>query len=146
MGLLAVAVTAVRAIRAASAADSDAIASLLRPEWHDTMRRAIAGGGCAVAEIDGRIVAYVCRDETFYGNGWVSLLYVREEARRRGLGEALMRHAMASCRTEKLFTSTNLSNGPMQALLGKLGFELTGVIHNLDPGDPELVYLRRGAG
>ncbi len=46
-------------------------------------------------------------------------------------------------RGEKLFTSTNLSNLPMQALLAKLGYTLSGVIHNLDEGDPELVYFKK---
>lgn len=27
--------------------------------------------------------------------------------------------------------------------LAKSGYELTGVIHNLDEGDPELVYFKR---
>jgi HicA toxin of bacterial toxin-antitoxin, len=36
------------------------------------------------------------------------------------------------------FSSTNRSNVPMQALFGKVGFERSGIIHNLDPGDPEL--------
>jgi ribosomal protein S18 acetylase RimI-like enzyme len=107
-------------------------------------RTALLAGGCSVFERDGEVMGYVALDYSFFGNGFVSHLLVREDARREGIGEALMRHAMASCRTAKLFTSTNLSNAPMQALLGKLGFELTGVIHNLDPGDPELVYLRRG--
>lgn len=43
----------------------------------------------------------------------------------------------------KLFTSTNLSNLPMQSLLSKSGYELSGVIHNLDVGDPEIVYYKR---
>jgi GNAT superfamily N-acetyltransferase len=137
VGLLAVAV-----IRAARAAEFGAIASLMRPEWHEALRRAIDGGGCFVAEERG-IVGYVALDHTFYANGFVSLLFVREEARRRGFGEALMRAAIAACRTPKLFTSTNLSNRPMQALLAKLGFSLSGVIHDLDPGDPELVYVCR---
>ena len=41
----------------------------------------------------------------------------------------------------KLFTSTNQSNTPMQALLALLGYVRSGVIDNLDPGDPELVYF-----
>ena len=47
------------------------------------------------------------------------------------------------CRTPKLFTSTNLSNLPMQSLLAKLEYQLSGVIHNLDEGDPEIVYFKR---
>ncbi len=132
-------------IRPARAADLETIAALARPEWRDVLRRTIDAGGCSVSESDGRIVGYVSLDYTFYANGFVSLLYVREDARRQGVGEALMRHAVSSCRTPKLFTSTNLSNAPMQGLLAKLGFELTGVIHDLDPDDPELVYFRRGA-
>ena len=31
----------------------------------------------------------------------------------------------------------------MQSLLSKLGFALSGVIENLDEGDPELVYFKR---
>jgi hypothetical protein len=30
----------------------------------------------------------------------------------------------------------------MQALFAKLGYELSGVIYNLDEGDPELVYIK----
>jgi hypothetical protein len=30
----------------------------------------------------------------------------------------------------------------MQSLLAKLGYQLSGVIHELDPGDPELVYVK----
>lgn len=31
----------------------------------------------------------------------------------------------------------------MQHILEKLGYERSGVIHNLDPGDPEIVYVKR---
>jgi len=44
--------------------------------------------------------------------------------------------------SKKLFTSTNLSNLPMQSLLAQLNFKLSGVIENLDEGDPELVYFK----
>gem|GEM_PF-5850403 len=32
---------------------------------------------------------------------------------------------------------------PMQLLLEKSGYSLSGFIDNLDPGDPELVYFKR---
>jgi hypothetical protein len=47
------------------------------------------------------------------------------------------------CQTPKIFTSTNRSNGHMQGLLKKLGYEPSGVIENLDEGDPEFVYMTR---
>lgn len=71
------------------------------------------------------------------------MLYVHANHRRRGAGTALVQHLESLCQTPKLFTSTNLSNLAMQSLLAKLGYELSGVIHNLDEGDPELVYFKR---
>lgn len=53
-----------------------------------------------------------------------------------------MQHLETVFQTEKLFTSTNLSNLPMQSLLVRLGYLLSGVIHHLDEGDPELVYVK----
>jgi ribosomal protein S18 acetylase RimI-like enzyme len=121
--------------------------AVIRParptDWgSDSFRTAFMARGCSVFEQGGEVLGYVALEYSFYGNGFVSHLFVREEARRAGVGEALLRHAMAACRTPKLFTSTNLSNAPMQGLLRKLGFVLCGVIHELDPGDPELVYVR----
>jgi hypothetical protein len=60
-----------------------------------------------------------------------------------GAGEALVKHLESLCQTAKLFTSTNLSNLPMQSLLAKMGYILSGVIHNLDEGDPEIVYFKK---
>jgi hypothetical protein len=31
----------------------------------------------------------------------------------------------------------------MKSLLTQLGFDQSGVIHNLDPGDPEIVFFKR---
>ena len=66
----------------------------------------------------------------------------RREFIRREVG-ALLRHMELCCRTPKLFTSTNQSNLSMQSLLAKLGYESSGLIHNLDEGDPEIVYFKR---
>jgi len=107
------------------------------------IQRAIATGNCFVATDDECTVGYGVLEYSFYGNGFVSMLYVHPEHRRRGVGTALIRHLESVCQTAKLFTSTNLSNLPMQLLLARLGYELSGVIHNLDEGDPELVYVKR---
>jgi hypothetical protein len=55
----------------------------------------------------------------------------------------LLQYMESVCQTPKLFTSTNLSNLPMQSLLAKLNYVLSGVIHNLDESDPEIVYFKR---
>jgi ribosomal protein S18 acetylase RimI-like enzyme len=67
---------------------------------------------------------------------------VGDAYRRRGLGSALMSQCEAAHDDDRMFTSTNESNAPMRALLAKIGFEESGIIHNLDPGDPELVFVK----
>jgi GNAT superfamily N-acetyltransferase len=94
--------------------------------------------------IDGGLpIGYAVLEYSFYENGFVAVLYVDSTYRRRGVGEALMRHLETVCRTPKLFTSTNQSNSVMQSLLAKLDYVPSGVIHNLDEGDAELVYFKR---
>ncbi|MBI5295333.1 MAG: GNAT family N-acetyltransferase [Chloroflexi bacterium] len=110
-------------------------------ERRDFLRRALSGASCHVA-VDPRVLGYAILEYSFFEQGFVSLLYVNPEQRRSGLGSALMRHLETQCRTDKLFTSTNLSNLPMQSLLARLGYRLSGVLHDLDEGDPELVYVK----
>ena len=105
--------------------------------------RAVALGTCHVADSDGQVVAYSILNYNFYGYGWVDMLYTHAGHRRLGVGSALLRHMEALCETPKLFASTNLSNFPMQSLLSRGGFVLSGVIENLDEGDPEIVYFKR---
>jgi GNAT superfamily N-acetyltransferase len=138
----------VTTIRLALSSDLEGIAAADPVAGGDPARSAllrshIEGGRCWVAEDQGRVVGFLVLEYTFYGNGFVSLLVVRHDSRRRGIGRALLRHSTSACTTAKLFTSTNESNGPMRSLLCQEGFEESGVIHNLDEGDPELVFFRR---
>jgi ribosomal protein S18 acetylase RimI-like enzyme len=112
------------------------------PGRAEFLRRAIHDGHALVAVVSGELVGYAVLDHSFYGNAFLALLVVRASARRRGHATALLRAAEARARTGKLFTSTNASNSAMQALLEAEGYERSGVIENLDPGDPELVYVK----
>ncbi|MGQ0600299.1 MAG: GNAT family N-acetyltransferase [Anaerolineales bacterium] len=112
-------------------------------ERRDYLQAEIATRNCWVAVRDDQFVGYAVLVYTFFGNGFVELLYVHPEHRRAGFGAALMRHCESICRTPKVFTSTNLSNLPMQALLNKLSYTLTGMVHNLDEDDPEIFYFKR---
>ena len=133
-------------IREATPADRDAIVGFhhvarLEPARVQLIDRVLRSATCLVADHHGSVVAYTALEYTFYEQGLVSILYVAEPRRRQGIGRALMQAVAARCSTPKLFTSTNQSNQPMQQLLDSLGYVPSGIIHNLDPGDPELVYM-----
>jgi N-acetylglutamate synthase-like GNAT family acetyltransferase len=106
-------------------------------------RRAIQREGVYVLEQGGKIIGIGVLEYTFFEHGFISLLHVRPSARRTGAGESLLRYFVSVSQTPKLFSSTNQSNKPMQALFAKVGFEASGIIHNLDLDDPELVYYKR---
>jgi GNAT superfamily N-acetyltransferase len=112
-------------------------------ERREFIHREVVSGHCSVAVIDGTVVGYGVLNYTFYNNGCIDMLYIHSDHRQRGVATALIRYMESQCRTPKLFTSTNQSNLSMQSLLGKLGYESSGVIHNLDEGDPEIVYFKR---
>ncbi|GGY46641.1 GNAT family N-acetyltransferase [Streptomyces omiyaensis] len=114
----------------------------------DAGRRAAIGEWCrrglaAVAEDASGPLGYRVVEYTFFGHGFVAMLTVAPRARRRGVGRLLLDDAAATCATPKLFTSTNVSNQPMQGLLLRAGWEPVGLLHGLDEGDPELFYLHR---
>ena len=116
-----------------------------RKERRDFIKRSVLNKRCYVAAIKGKPVGYTVLKYDFwsFGGGFISMLYMHEDYRRRGIGSALMNYATKKCKEEKLFTSTNQSNKPMQSLLKKLKYERSGIIYNLDPGDPELIYFKR---
>jgi len=135
-------------IRPAAETDVDTLCSLdhiarRENERREFIRREVASGNCFVAVIDETVVGYGVLNYTFHHHGCIDMLYVDSDHRRRGAGAELLRHMESLCTTAKLFTSTNLSNLPMQSLLTKLDYVLSGVIHNLDDGDPEIVYFKR---
>lgn len=135
-------------IRLAVENDLEALCSLdhiaeRENERREFIRREVLSGNCFVAETVENVIGYGVLNYTFYHNGCVDILYIHSDYRRIGAGAALLKHMEPHCRTAKLFTSTNLSNLPMQSLLSKLDYVLSGVIHNLDEGDPEIVYFKR---
>jgi ribosomal protein S18 acetylase RimI-like enzyme len=135
-------------IRHAIENDIDALCSLdliahRENERREFICRVVNEGECFVATKGEKIIGYGVLNYRFYDNGYLDLLYVDANFRRMGAGEALVKHLESLCQTPKLFTSTNLSNLPMQSLLAKMGYVLSGVIHNLDEGDPEIVYFKK---
>lgn len=135
-------------IRLADENDVEALCSLdliarrqdVRKEY---IRHSIASGTCFVAVVESEVIGYGVLNYNFFHNGNIDMLYVHSDHRRRGAGAALLSHLELQCKTPKLFTSTNLSNLPMQSLLTKFEYVVSGVINNLDEGDPEIVYFKR---
>ena len=107
------------------------------------IHHAIFAKSCWLAVLDEAAAGYGVLDYSFYKCGFISLVYVHSDYRRRGVGAALLAGLEKVCQTPKLFTSTNASNLPMQALLARQGFVQSGIIHHLDEGDPEIVYFKR---
>ncbi|MFJ4094252.1 GNAT family N-acetyltransferase [Kitasatospora sp. NPDC089913] len=114
------------------------------------VRRWCEEGLVLVAEDRSGPLGYGVVEHTFFEQGFVTMLMVADGARRRGVGSLLLRAAGAACTAPKLFTSTNVSNLPMQRLLGRERWRAVGLLHGLDDSDPELFFLcppeRVGAG
>lgn len=69
-----------------------------------------------VAKTDDEVVGYVVLTDTFFHLAFVEMLYVKEGMRRMGIGAQLLLAARDKASTSRVFTSTNLSNQPMQTV------------------------------
>lgn len=134
-------------VRLAATRERRAIAScdpLLTSDLHrrELIDSAIAARQCWVVEKDGGICGYAILTTNFFGRDFVELLFVAPDARRKGVGDALLAAIERTRAVDRLFTSTNESNAPMRALLERRGYKPSGTILNLDPDDPELVFVK----
>lgn len=133
-------------IRPALIKDYKALLSVDSIAPHDKRRASqiaewINKQSCYLVELDNEVAAYGVLNYHFFHHGYIEMLMVKSEHRRNQLGLALVEHFKSICKDPKLFTTTNLSNEPMQLLLQKCGFSHSGQIDNLDDGDPELVFF-----
>lgn len=134
-------------IRPAIPTDQDALASLdtvaaVNPQRIGEIRRWIAASECFVALYGGETAAYGVFNYHFFHAGMIEMVMVGADFRKMGIGGALLRHFSEMCTTPKIWTSTNLSNQPMQNLIAGAGFIASGYIHNLDEHDPELIFVK----
>lgn len=107
------------------------------------LQNAIALGHCYVALSDKEVIGFAVINQSFFKQGFVQLLIVHPNYQQKGIGEDLLLFLETVCPTEKLFTSTNLSNKPMQRLCNKLKYSQSGIINNLDPNDPEIIFCKK---
>jgi ribosomal protein S18 acetylase RimI-like enzyme len=110
-------------------------------ERQATLTDAAEQGRMRVAVVDGRGVAYSIVAPWFFGEPFLAFLYVDAELRGRGIGEQLLSEFEEQY-GPTLFTSTNLSNARMQALLRKRDWSPRGMLHWLDDDDPEVFFAK----
>jgi ribosomal protein S18 acetylase RimI-like enzyme len=131
-------------IELASTDDWAAIQALDVRDRAESLRSWIARGECLVARAEsGEIVGFAVANSSFFEQCFIVLVVVRADQRRRGMASALIRAVEERSATAKIFTSTNQSNTAMQALCERLGYVRSGLVDNLDEGDPELIYFKR---
>ncbi|MFA2806525.1 GNAT family N-acetyltransferase [Bacillus mycoides] len=90
----------------------------------DYIKHAIDEGTCIIAKEDNSISGFLTYDTNFFGYTFLSLI------------SYMLRHSP----TQKIFSSTNKSNTNMQKVFKANGFMRSGMIENLDEGDPELIF------
>jgi ribosomal protein S18 acetylase RimI-like enzyme len=105
------------------------------------VQSSVAKGECWIAVDQDEVPGFVVLSELL-SQRFIPLLVVAAGDRRRGIGTALLRHAMEVCARPKLFISCNRSNLPAQALFEKCGFVASGRIFNLDVDDDELFFVK----
>lgn len=78
----------------------------------------------------------------FFGHPFLELVLTAAAFQRRGVASALMADIEQAHIDQRLFVSTNESNTPMRDLLVARGYTPAGQVDHLDPGDPELFFVR----
>ena len=136
-------------VRLASAEDAEtalAIDPSAARDGHrrDWLHRAFAGEHGRVARLamlDGEPVGLAVVGH-FFSNPFLELIVTAPQARRQGVAGDLLDVIERAHADQKLFVSTNQSNVLMRALLPRRGYLPAGQVDHLDPGDPELFFVR----
>ncbi|MDZ5712655.1 GNAT family N-acetyltransferase [Jeotgalibacillus haloalkalitolerans] len=119
--------------------DSEVIGNTSRKDF---IKNAIEAEACLIALENDEVAGYLIYDTHFFGCSFISMIIVSPAKRRKGFASLLMNHMVSHSETEKVFSSANRSNHDMQKVFEANGFVESGVIENLDEGDPEIVYFK----
>ena len=114
----------------------------LDPTRAERIDRWLAYDDVLVAEVESSVTGCGVYNRSFFHQGNVDMLMVAAAHRGQRVGEHLLLGLETLCDTPKLWVTTNLSNHRMQNLLRRLSYEPGGYIHELDPGDPELIFFK----
>jgi ribosomal protein S18 acetylase RimI-like enzyme len=108
----------------------------------DFIEDAIRRGRCILVKENNEIVAFSISDTNFFGCTFISLIIVSPSKRRKGYASQMMNHLVRNSSTDKIFSSANRSNQSMRKVFESNGFVESGLVENLDEGDPEIIYFK----
>ncbi|MBE7123344.1 GNAT family N-acetyltransferase [Bacillus cereus] len=134
-----------RTITKASIDDLDSIVHIDVAVIEDDSRRnyikhAIDEERCIIVKKDNSILGFLTYDTNFFGCTFLSLIIVSPTKRRQGHASSLISYMLSHSPTQKIFSSTNESNESMQKVFSANRFVRSGIIENLDEGDPEIIF------
>jgi predicted acetyltransferase len=104
--------------------------------------KAVEEERCIIVKSENKILGFLIYDTNFFECSFISLIMVSPLERRKGYATSLIAYFVHVAPTQKVFSSTNQSNEDMQKVFKANGFVESGVVENLDEGDPELIYFR----
>ncbi|KAB2457871.1 GNAT family N-acetyltransferase [Bacillus sp. CH126_4D] len=107
------------------------------------IQHTINEGRCVIVKEDNSISGFLTYDTNFFGCTFLSLIIVSPTKRRRGYASSLISYMLSHSPTQKIFSSTNESNESMQKVFNANGFIRSGMIENLDEGDPEMIFYTK---
>ncbi|KIL43238.1 GNAT family N-acetyltransferase [Jeotgalibacillus campisalis] len=97
---------------------------------------------CIIAKCDKEIAGFLIYETNFFDCAFISLVVISPSYRRKGFASLLLDYMMSQSPTPKVFSSTNRSNLSMQKAFDSNGFIESGIVENLDEGDPEIIYFK----
>ncbi|HDR4420734.1 TPA: GNAT family N-acetyltransferase [Bacillus cereus] len=109
----------------------------------DYINKTINEGRCIIVKEDNSISGFLTYDTNFFDCTFLSLIIVSPTRRRRGYASSLLSYMLSHSPTQKIFSSTNKSNESMQKVFHSNGFIRSGMIENLDEGDPEIIFYTK---
>ncbi|HFJ9441543.1 MULTISPECIES: GNAT family N-acetyltransferase [Bacillus] len=109
----------------------------------DYIKETINEGRCVIVKEDNSISGFLTYDTNFFDCTFLSLIIVLPTKRRRGYARSLISYMLSHSPTQKIFSSTNKSNESMQKVFHSSGFIRSGMIENLDEGDPEIIFYTK---
>ncbi|PGO33147.1 GNAT family N-acetyltransferase [Bacillus cereus] len=109
----------------------------------DYIKYTIGEGRCIIVKEDNSISGFLTYDTNFFGCTFLSLIIVSPAKRRQGYASSLISYMLTHSPTQKIFSSTNKSNESMQTVFNANGFVRSGIVENLDEGDPEIIFYTK---